>query len=160
MERVEVYLGLGSNLGDREINLMKAVNLMDQAFGTHPERISRIIETAAQGFQGPDFLNMCIMYRLPVSGTCVEHATAVFHALKDIEKSLGRDDAPEFDASGKRIYHSRTIDIDILLYGKEVINTEELTIPHPRISERDFVKIPLREIAKPSAKEAFPELFA
>ena len=51
MERVDVYLGLGSNEGDRDLNLLKAMNLLDEAFGTHPERISRIVETPAWGFE-------------------------------------------------------------------------------------------------------------
>ena len=160
MTRMELYLGLGSNLGERELNLMRAVTMLDEAFGTHPEQISRIIETPADGFEGPDFLNMCIMYRLKPDTTSVEHVSELFHKIKDIEKALGRDDKVEYDAQGNRIYHDRPIDIDILFYGNEVINTEELTIPHPRIAERDFVKIPLREIAKKSLREAFPDIFA
>lgn len=159
MNRVELYLGLGSNQGERELNLMRAVTLMDEALGTHPERISRIIETKADGFEGPDFLNMCIMYRIKPEGTAEEHVLAVFHKIKEVEQALGRTDKPEFDADGKRVYHNRPIDIDILFYGDEVINTEELTIPHPRIAERDFVKVPLREIAKKSLREAFPDIF-
>ena len=65
----------------------------------------------------------------------------------------------EFDKEGRRIYHDRTIDIDILFYGTETIDTESLKVPHPLISQRDFVLIPLREIAKPSLRAAFPELF-
>ena len=156
---IELYLGLGSNLGERELNLMRAVTLLDEAFETHPERISRIYETAAYGFEGPDFLNMCIMYRLKQDASSEEHVSALFHMIKDIEKALGRDDKTEFDANGNRIYHSRPIDIDILFYGNEVIETEELSIPHPRIAERDFVKKPLREIAKKSLREAFPDIF-
>ena len=79
---------------------------------------------------------------------------------KEIERALGRNDAPEYGADGRRVYHNRTIDIDILFYGKERIDLKELTIPHPRIGERDFVKIPLAEIAKPSLRAAFPEFFA
>ena len=62
MERVEVYLGLGSNLGNRDLHLLQAVNRLDQAFGMHPERISRIVESPALGFDGPDFLNLCLLY--------------------------------------------------------------------------------------------------
>ena len=156
---IELYLGLGSNQGDRELNLMRAVTMLDEAFEAHPERISRIIETKAQGFDGPDFLNMCIVYRLPRVGDAVEHVSGLFHKIKDIEIALGRNDKVEFDAGGNRIYHDRPIDIDILFYGHEVIETEELTVPHPRISERDFVKKPLREIAKKALKEAFPDIF-
>jgi 2-amino-4-hydroxy-6-hydroxymethyldihydropteridine diphosphokinase len=57
------------------------------------------------------------------------------------------------------VYHNRAIDIDILFYGNERIDTEDLIVPHPLIGERDFVKIPLAEIAKPSLRNAFPEYF-
>ena len=148
MTEIDLYLGLGSNLGERELNLLKAVNMMDEAFGVRPERMSKIYETPSWGFEGPAFLNMCILYRLPVETPSVEHVTGLFHRMKEIEKALGRSDTPEYDAYGNRVYHNRTIDIDILYYGKETINTEELTIPHPRIAERDFVKRPLKEIYK------------
>ena len=148
MTKVDLYLGLGSNLGDREVNLMRAVTMMDQAFGICPERISKIYEMPSWGFEGPAFLNMCILYRIPVEEPSVEHVTGLFHKMKEIERALGRDDDPEYDAEGNRVYHNRTIDIDILYYGKETINTEELTIPHPLIGQRDFVKKPLKEIYK------------
>ena len=160
MERVNVYLGLGSNQGNRELNLLKAMNLMDEAFGTHPERISRIIETPAWGFDGQPFLNMCVLYRLPRTGTPEEHATGILRQVKEVEKALGRNlDEPLFDAGGNRIYHDRIIDIDILCYGAFTIYTENLIIPHPLIAERDFARKPLLEISKPEIREAFPELF-
>ena len=161
MERVDVYLGLGSNEGDRDLNLLKAMNLLDEAFGTHPERISRIVETPAWGFEGPDFLNLCVLYRLPRKGTPVEQARELLHTAKAVEQVLGRkEEEPAFDADGKRIYHNRPIDIDILLFSTEIINTEELTVPHPLIAQREFVLKPLREISKPNVREAFPEIFA
>lgn len=159
MERVDVFLGLGSNEGDRDLNLLKAMNLMDEAFGMHPERISRIVETPAWGFEGPDFLNLCVLYRLPRKGTPTEHATEILHQVKAIEKALGRKEEPLFDADGKRVYSNRLIDIDILFYGTEIIHTDELTIPHPLIGQRDFVKKPLLEISKPAVRETFPEIF-
>ncbi len=160
MERVNVYLGLGSNQGNRELNLLKAMNLMDEAFGTHPERISRIIETPAWGFDGQPFLNFCVLYRLPRTGTPEEHATGILRQVKEVEKALGRNlDEPLFDAGGNRIYHDRIIDIDILCYGAFTICTENLIIPHPLIAERDFARKPLLEISKPEIREAFPELF-
>ena len=159
MERVDVFLGLGSNLGDRDLNLLKAMNLLDEAFGMHPERISRIVETPAWGFEGPDFLNLCVLYRLPRTGTPEEQATRILRQVKEIEKALGRKEEALFDADGKRVYHNRIIDIDILLYGTHVIHTEDLTIPHPLIGQRDFVKKPLLEISKPAVREAFPEIF-
>ena len=159
MERINVYLGLGSNLGDRDVNLLKAMNLLDSAFGMHPERISHILETPAWGFEGPDFLNMCVLYRLPIKGTPEQHATEILHQVKEVEKALGRCEQAQFDADGKRLYHNRPIDIDILCYGAETIRTEELTVPHPLIGERDFVKKPLLEISKPDIRTAFPEIF-
>ena len=159
MERVDVFLGLGSNIGERELALLKAMNLMDEAFGTHPERISRIVETPAWGFEGPDFLNLCVLYRLVVKGTPEEHATWILDQAKAVEKALGRTEEALYDADGKRIYQNRPIDIDILLYGTEIIHTDRLTVPHPLIAQRDFVKKPLLEISKPKVREAFPELF-
>lgn len=159
MERVDVFLGLGSNLGDRDVNLLRAMNLLDQAFGMHPERISRIVETPAWGFEGPDFLNLCVLYRPVRKGTPVEHATEVLWQVKAIEKAMGRTEEPLYDAQGQRIYHNRIIDIDILLYGTETIHTEDLIIPHPLIGQRDFVKKPLLEISKPNVRNAFPEFF-
>ena len=160
MERVNVYLGLGSNLGEREINLLKAVNLLDEAFGTHPERISRIMETPAWGFEGPAFLNLCVLYRLPRTASVEEHAMEILCKVKEVESALGRDlSEPLFDADGNRVYHDRIIDIDILCYGAFTIKNHDLIIPHPRIAERDFAKKPLLEISKPEIREAFPELF-
>ena len=157
---MEVYLGLGSNVGNRDSNLLQAVNRLDQAFGTHPERISRIVETPAWGFDGADFLNMCLLYRLPRQGDAVEQASALLHQIKEIEKEMGRNpNEPLFDTDGHRVYHDRIIDIDILYFGNEHIETEELTVPHPLIGERDFVKKPLKEISKTALRTAFPEIF-
>ena len=160
MERVNVYLGLGSNLGNRELNLLKAVNLLDEAFGTHPERISRILETPAWGFEGQPFLNFCVLYRLPRTASPEEHAMEILHQIKEVEKALGRDlDEALYDEAGNRIYHDRIIDIDILCYGAFTIKNKDLIIPHPLIPQRDFAKKPLLEISKPEIREAFPELF-
>lgn len=159
MERVDVYLGLGSNEGNRDLNLLKAVNLLDQAFGTHPERISKIVETPSWGFEGPDFLNMCLLYRIPRKGTPEEQATEILRIAKDVEKAMGRTEELEFASDGSRIYHNRIIDVDILCYGAHVIKTEALTVPHPLIGQRDFVKKPLLEISKPEIRNAFPEIF-
>lgn len=159
MERVDVFLGLGSNEGDRDLNLLRAMNRLDEAFGMHPERISRIVSSPAWGFEGPDFLNLCVLYRLPRKGTPEEHATEILRQVKAVEKALGRTEEALFDEKGQRIYHNRPIDIDILLYGTHLIHTDELTIPHPLIGQRDFVRKPLLEISKPAVREAFPEIF-
>ena len=159
MERVDVYLGLGSNEGERDVNLLRAVNLLDDAFGTHPERISRIVESAAWGFEGPDFLNMCLLYRLVRQGTPEEQAAEILRQVKAVERVMGRQEEALFDEAGNRVYHNRIIDIDILCFGTHEIQTEELTIPHPQIARREFVWKPLLEISKPPIRTAFPELF-
>ena len=159
MAFVSVYLGLGSNLGDRRKNLERALTLLDESFGRHYTALSRMIETKAWGFKGDKFLNACVLYRIYRKGSPEEQGHEILALCKEIERTLGRDEKPEYDADGNRIYHNRTIDIDILFYGTEHIDTEELTVPHPLIAERDFVKIPLAEIAKPSLRTAFPEYF-
>jgi 2-amino-4-hydroxy-6-hydroxymethyldihydropteridine diphosphokinase len=159
MAFVSVYLGLGSNLGDRRKNLERALTLLDEGFGRHYTALSRMIETKAWGFKGDKFLNACVLYRIYRKGSPEEQGHEILALCKEIERTLGRDEKPEYDADGNRIYHNRTIDIDILFYGTEHIDTEDLTVPHPLIAERDFVKIPLAEIAKPSLRTAFPEYF-
>ena len=118
MAFVSVYLGLGSNQGNRLQNLTQALDLLDAAFGCHYTALSRIIETKAWGFKGDKFLNACVLYRFFKKGTPEEHGHEILAVCKDIERRLGRDDAPEYDADGRRVYHNRAIDIDILLYGK------------------------------------------
>jgi 2-amino-4-hydroxy-6-hydroxymethyldihydropteridine diphosphokinase len=154
MPSVNAYFSLGSNLGDREKNISEALRRMDEAFGTHYSALSKIIETEPFGFSGEAFLNAAVLYRIPA-----ESPLWTLYQVKGIEREMGRIDAPEYNAEGKRIYHSRIIDIDILFYGKEIIDTPELTIPHKGIAERDFVLIPLREIARQSLRKAFPEYF-
>ena len=159
MKTVSVYFSLGTNQGDRAAQIDEALRRLDAAIGRHYEALSSIIETPSWGFEGPDFLNMCVLYRLVVQGTPEEHATWILRQVKAIEKAMGRTEEALFDAEGKRIYQNRPIDIDILLYGTEIVHTDELTIPHPLIAQRDFVKKPLLEISKPKVREAFPELF-
>ena len=154
MPLVNVYFSLGSNLGDREKNISEALRRMDEAFGTHYSALSKVIETEPSGFSGDAFLNAAVLYRIPA-----ESPIWTLYQVKSIEREMGRTDIPEYDADGNRIYHSRVIDIDILFFGKEIIDTPELTIPHKGIAERPFVMIPLREIAKATLKRSFPEYF-
>lgn len=156
MESVDIYFSLGSNIGDRKKNIMEALRRMDEAFGEHYVELSRLIETEPMGFVGGQFLNGAVLYRTAVSAG---GAMEVLDKVKAIERAMGRTDGPEYDAEGKRIYHSRIIDIDILFYGDERIDTERLTIPHKDIENRPFVMVPLKEIAEPSLKENFPEYF-
>ncbi len=145
---VSVYFSLGSNLGDRCGNILEAVRLMGERFSEmegvncKPAAMSSLIETEPWGFESDDkFLNAAVRFDL----TSSPHD--ILRAIKSIERQLGRETtSPVYDSEGNRIYASRLIDIDILLYGDEKISTPDLIIPHPRMYERDFVLIPLREI--------------
>ena len=131
-EPVTAYLGLGSNLGNRQDNLDKALNLLSQRLQVR--QVSSIYDTEPVGnVNQPRFLN----------SVCQVHTrltpTELLALAKGIELKLGR-------APGKS-NAPRPIDIDILFYDDQVIETPELVIPHPRLAERAFVLIPLAEIA-------------
>lgn len=130
---ITAYIGLGSNQGNRIEHLQNAVDLIFERIGT-VKNISGIYETPALGFEGDDFLNACINLETRFS------AEKVLAQLLQIEKDLGR----------KRIsnnYENRTLDLDLLFYGDSIINSADLTLPHPRLSKRKFVLKPLAEIA-------------
>ena len=130
----EVTLLLGSNLGDRERNVRSALNLLDIALGVHYKAISPLVETKACGFEAPDFLNCVVKYET------TRQPFPLLKICKTVERNLGRDESPEYDENGNRIYHDRTIDIDILYYGNRRIEGETLTIPHPQVETRPFVR--------------------
>lgn len=136
----DVYFSLGSNMGDRKGNLLTALEKMDAAFGTHYVRLSSFLETESWGFDADPFINCAVMYRLDAD------PEDVLDICKRIEREMGRKERIEYGTDGKRVYHSRIIDIDILYFGNRSIDTPRLTVPHPLIGERDFVKIPLAEI--------------
>ena len=129
---VTVYLGLGSNLGDRQSNLTKAFKLLAEQVCL--EQVSSLYETEPVGYQEqPRFLNAVCRVSTSLS------PEQLLVSIKGIEATLGR--LPSFPNA------PRPIDIDILLYGNQVIDTLQLTIPHPRMEERAFVLIPLAELA-------------
>ena len=136
----DVYLGLGSNLGDREAVIRKAVEMLDEGLGVAHSRMSSMFGSASWGFEGNDFLNCAVLYRTDVD------PYALLDLCKEIETRLGRVQNVEYDAGGRRVYHDRPIDIDILLYGDERISSPRLTVPHPLMRQRDFVMVPLMEI--------------
>lgn len=161
MAFINIYFSLGSNLGDRERNMTEALRLLDDSLGVHYSALSKLIETEPMGFSGGKFLNGAVLYRVRRPEIPVEEAALeLLDRVKEIERSMGRMDIPEYSSSGERVYHSRLIDIDILFYGSERVDLPRLTIPHKDIENRPFVMIPLLEIAKPSLKSAFPEIFA
>ncbi len=141
MKNRELYLSIGSNVGDRSVNLMHAIKLLDRALGSRYKRLSSIITTPAWGFDGDEFMNLAVVYE-----TSME-AEDILALCKSVEKEMGRvDEGVKLDSYGKRIYKNRIIDIDIILLGHEIVNTRKLIIPHPKMKERDFVMIPLKEI--------------
>lgn len=136
-----LYLSLGSNLGDKKGNILRAVSLLDEALGIEHIRLSSFMQSPSWGFKGEDFLNVALSYKTALQ------AEEVLRICKSIEKRLGREEEGiKLDSKGNRVYKNRIIDIDILLLGNEKINTPSLVIPHPHMKEREFVIEPLREI--------------
>lgn len=127
------YIGIGSNLGNRLKNCTDAVNKIN----IHPEinvtKVSSWIETDPIGYiDQPKFINGAIEIKTSLS------PVELLQALKQIEKEIGREKTFRWGP--------RTIDLDLLLYDSLTLKSDELTLPHPHIQDRDFVKIPLLEI--------------
>ena len=138
--RATVYVGVGSNMGDRLENLRAAVGDLARSPDVRVVRSSSVYETAPVG--GPeqgDFLNAVV----EISTELEPHA--LLEALQRIESELGRVRAERFGP--------RTIDLDLLLYDDEEIDDPHLTVPHPRMRERAFVVVPLTELG---AGDALP----
>lgn len=141
---------MGSNQGDRQRNIEDALSLLNIELGTPYKRVSSLLETEPWGFESDEkFINAAVMYELRLRKGYNPEAEGlmILEICKDIERRLGRTGAPQYDEKGERIYTSRPIDIDILLLGDHKIDCPELTVPHKLMYERDFVMIPLQEIA-------------
>jgi 2-amino-4-hydroxy-6-hydroxymethyldihydropteridine diphosphokinase len=132
MHETLVYLALGSNLGDRRANLVAAVAQLREQVAV--EAISSLYETEpAYVLDQPRFLNAALCGRTTLA------PIELLAFVKGIERALGRTAGPR--------YGPRLVDIDLLLYGDTVLDSPELSIPHPRMAERPFVLVPLAEIA-------------
>lgn len=162
MESHQVMLLLGSNQGSRAAVLAAArlriaasvgpVVLASREYATEPWG------TFAEGERTHPFLNQAVV------AETVLGPEAVLNAIQQIERELGRPDhRPEYSENGERVYRERTIDIDILFYDSEIIDTKRLTVPHPRLPERLFALVPAAEIwpdyTHPSLKISLKELF-
>ena len=148
-EKVDLYLSLGSNQGDRMQNMENALSLLNIELKTPYKNVSSFIETEPWGFDSDDkFLNAVVHYELNLNKGYNPEAEGlmILQICKDIERRLGRTENPVYDENGNRIYTSRPIDIDILLFGDNKIDCPELTVPHKLMYERDFVMVPLNEI--------------
>jgi 2-amino-4-hydroxy-6-hydroxymethyldihydropteridine diphosphokinase len=133
MAEKTVYLSLGSNVGDRARNLRTAVAALNDA-GVHVTQVSSFYET-----EPVDFLEQAWFLNCAVEGETDVPALELLRALRGIELQMG---SRKLVAKGPRL-----IDMDILLYGSDTIDTTELLVPHPRMHLRRFVLVPLAEIA-------------
>lgn len=146
----KVYLGLGSNLGDREENMRKAIQLIGERVGKVTKQ-SSFIETDPWGYESANrFLNAVILCETS------KKPREVLLLTQQIERDLGRKTKRHFkknDVGSTSVetesYSDRPIDIDILLYDDLTIDEPDLQIPHPLMQERDFVMIPLKELTNP-----------
>ena len=133
-----IYLGIGTNLGNREANLQTALQLLDERVGEQLA-CSSVYRSAPMGFVSDnEFANIVAVYETEYS------PEEVLLITQQIEREMGRT-----EKSVNGVYHDRVIDIDLLqARGDEAIRRsgERLTLPHPRMQERDFVMIPLREV--------------
>jgi 2-amino-4-hydroxy-6-hydroxymethyldihydropteridine diphosphokinase len=144
-----VFLGIGTNLGSREINLEKAIERIGEFIGPVIES-SSIYETEPWGFQAnEEFLNQVVRVRTDLN------PSGLLGRILMIESLLGR-------IRGEKRYESRLIDIDILLYDDIIVDEESLKIPHPLMHQRRFVLVPLCELAPdmihPVLKKTFADL--
>ncbi len=129
--RNRIYLSLGTNLGNRVGYILRAVEGLRNL--GEVEKISTLYESEPWGYKDqPPFLNCVILLKTDLE------PHYLLKALKDLERSIGR--VPRFR------WGPREIDIDIILYGDLIMNSPELSIPHPRFTERDFVLVPLLEL--------------
>ena len=127
-----IYLALGSNIGDRWAHLTSAIALLYPDICV--DMISSVYETEpAYVSDQPCFLNMVLR------GATKLDPVTLLAILKDIERRVGRVEGPR--------YGPRVVDLDILLYNNQMVDTIDLTVPHPRMAERPFVLVPLAEIA-------------
>ncbi len=134
-EPVLAYIGIGSNLDDPRRQVELAITMLNDLPGCHVLRRSRMYVSAPfGGVEQADFVNAVVELETAVP------PTILLSCVKELERSRGRD--PAAQRWGPRI-----LDLDILLYGDQVVELPDLQIPHPGIAERNFVLLPLREIA-------------
>ncbi len=132
-EVFRAYIGLGANVGDAPATLRRAIATLDRIPGIHVVARSSLYRSAPVDAEGPDFINAVVAV-----DTGLE-ATALLHAMQSVEAGEGRE--------RPYLHAPRTLDLDLLAHEQTVLNTTELTLPHPRMHLRAFVLKPLAEIA-------------
>lgn len=150
---INVFLGLGSNMGDRAANLRAAANLISKNIGKIAKK-SHVYETQPWGNTAQEtFLNQVVMVNTTLD------PRDLLDKISKIERELGR----ERREKDQEKWGPRTIDVDILFYGKRVVRDKGLEIPHPELHKRAFVLVPLMEIAPdwehPLLKKQIDELY-
>ncbi|HEY0091262.1 MAG TPA: 2-amino-4-hydroxy-6-hydroxymethyldihydropteridine diphosphokinase, partial [Flavobacterium sp.] len=142
-------LSLGSNIGQKLENITKAIELIHAKAGT-VIKVSSLYESPAWGFEGESFYNCALL-----AHTC-NSASEMLENLQTIEKQMGRERS-EFQG-----YQSRIIDIDLISFNEEIINSENLKVPHPQMQDRLFVLLPMRDLKldwrHPILQKYLPEL--
>jgi 2-amino-4-hydroxy-6-hydroxymethyldihydropteridine diphosphokinase len=146
---MNAFVGIGTNLGDREANIDEALTRIEESLGEILVT-SSVYESEPWGFESKDkFLNMVVYIRTDLT------PSGLLGRILMIEAQMGR-------IREDKEYKSRIIDLDILIYEDEILNEPSLEIPHPRIHERKFVLVPLCEIAPdivhPVKRKTFREL--
>jgi 2-amino-4-hydroxy-6-hydroxymethyldihydropteridine diphosphokinase len=126
------YIGIGSNLGDAKSNVQRAIEELDRLPLTRLREHSSLFRTAPIDADGDDYINAvaCIETEMP--------AQTLLEALQALELQYGRE--------RPYVHAPRTLDLDILLYGSEIIDTDTLTVPHPGLAQRAFALIPLLQL--------------
>jgi 2-amino-4-hydroxy-6-hydroxymethyldihydropteridine diphosphokinase len=128
------YVGLGANLGPREVTLLRAVDLLGEADGVEVVAVSQLHETEPVGVvDQPPFLNGAVAIETTLG------PRELLDLLLEIERSLGRVRVERWGP--------RTVDLDLLVYGSETVDEPGLRVPHPRLHERRFALEPLAELA-------------
>lgn len=145
----QVILAIGSNQGNRLVNIQSAVESIHNEVGT-VVRVSKLYETPAWGFEGEPFYNCALMMHTPLS------AQVILVKVLDLEKKLGRV------RSENESYQPRVIDIDVIAFNEDIIATANLQVPHPLMQERLFVLLPMRDLnldwRHPILQKYLPEL--
>jgi len=129
----KIYLSIGSNKGNRYSQIKEALKLIREDLG-EIILISKIYETKSWGFESENFLNLCIAIKSKLS------PDKLLFSINNIEEKIGRK-------RDSKIMKPREMDIDIIFYSNKTVNQKELIIPHPKLQLRNFVLVPLSEIA-------------